>query len=81
MQSYTLKGLKMSYKIKRKQGSLPKYLQAVFKSYEEARNSLRRYMRQAIKRSKVFYTKNTIRQIATAKSLGLSIQCVRKTPA
>jgi hypothetical protein len=81
MQSYTLKGLKMSYKIKRKQGSLPKYLQAVFKSYEEARNALRRYMRQVMKRSKESVKENIIRQIATAKSLGLSIQCVRKTPA
>jgi hypothetical protein len=36
----------LMYQIKRLNGSLPKWMQIKFKTYDEARNALRKYLRQ-----------------------------------
>jgi hypothetical protein len=45
MPPYTLKGLSMKYRIKRKKGSIPKQLHGLFASYNQARAALRKYIR------------------------------------
>jgi hypothetical protein len=65
------------YQIKRKSGSIPKWLKVTFKNYEEARSALRRYMRKVMKATKASVKENIIRQIATARSMGLSIHYIK----
>jgi hypothetical protein len=56
------------YKIKRVKGGLPKWMQVKFKTYEEARNALRKYIRgQGLASTKIHPTMLWI------NSLGFSI--------